>query len=147
MNRRQTDDPTGLGTALSAEYAAVYAYGAIGARLSGADASAARAAEEAHRSRRDELLLTLTARGVVPPAAASSYQLPFPVTDPQQARRLAVLIEDRVAAVWHAVLPQVPAEDRQRALDALVDAAVRATEWRLAAGEDPPTVPFPGATA
>jgi hypothetical protein len=44
------------------------------------------------------------------------------------------------------VLPAVTGTDRARALTALVDAAVRATGWRLAAGVAPATVPFPGAS-
>ena len=43
-------------------------------------------------------------------------------------------------------LADVTGEDRRMAVAALVDAAVRATGWRQAAGMDPATVPFPGAT-
>ena len=74
------------------------------------------------------------------------YQAPFPVTGPDQARELAILVEERVAAVWRATLADVTGEDRRMAVAALVDAAVRATGWRQAAGMDPATVPFPGAT-
>jgi hypothetical protein len=134
----------GLGDALAAEHAAIFAYGVIGVRLDGGEARAARAAEEAHRSRRDTLLLRLAERGDTAPVAAPSYQLPFPVTDAGGARRLAILVEERVGAVWRAVLPAATREDRTEALDALVDAAVRATRWRLAAQVAPPTVAFPG---
>lgn len=133
-----------LPDALAAEHAAIFAYGVIGGRLDGEDAGLARAAEEAHRSRRDALLLRLAARGETGPVAAASYQLPFPVTGAGPARELAILVEERVAAVWRAVLPAAGHEDRAEALDALVDAAVRATGWRAAAGLAPTTVPFPG---
>ena len=136
-----------LAGALAAEHAAIFAYGPIGARLAGAAGiQAARAAEEAHRTRRDELVRALAERGAPAPAVEPGYQLPFPLTGPEDAERLAVLVEERVGAVWRAVLPAVTGTDRARALTALVDAAVRATGWRLAAGVAPATVPFPGAS-
>lgn len=142
----QDSDPTRLADALAAEHAAIFAYGLIGVRLAGSDSEsgAARGAEEAHRARRDALVLTLTERGARAPVAEPSYQLPFEVTDAGAARRLAVLVEERVAAVWRAALPAVTGADRAPALDALVDAAVRATGWRRAAGVVPATIPFPG---
>jgi hypothetical protein len=140
----QRIDHTGLMRALAAEYAAVFAYGPIGVHLDGDDEAAARAAEDAHRDRRDALLLTLADRGVEPPVAAAAYQLPFPVAGAEPARELAILVEERVAASWRAVLPAVAGDDRASALAALVDAAVRATGWRLAAGLDPATRAFPG---
>jgi hypothetical protein len=33
------------------------------------------------------------------------------------------------------------------ALDALIDCAMRATQWRVTAGITPATVPFPGTSA
>lgn len=133
-----------LTDALAAEQAAVFAYGPIGVRLDDDEADAARDAEQTHRGRRDELVVALAARGAQPPAAAVSYQLPFPVTREEEARQLAVLVEERVAAVWRTALPAVAGADREQALAALVDAAVRATRWRAAAGITPATVAFPG---
>ncbi|MCG5438661.1 DUF4439 domain-containing protein, partial [Micromonospora foliorum] len=49
---RQPSAGEALAAALSAEYAAIYAYGRIGVRLSGAARDAARQAEAAHRRRR-----------------------------------------------------------------------------------------------
>lgn len=132
--------------ALAAEHAASYAYGAIGARLEDDLAEDAREVEQAHRQRRDTLVVLLDERGVTAPAPAAAYQLPFPVTDSDAGLQLAVLIEERVAAVWRAALPEVTRDDRVLALAALVDAAVRATRWRMAAGVTPATVPFPGAS-
>lgn len=134
----------GLAEALAAEHAAIFAYGAIGVQLTEDEAASAREAEEVHRERRDALLVTLAQRGVEPPAAAAAYELPFPVTDAEAARELAALVEDRVAVIWRAALPLVAAADRQAALAALVDAAVRATGWRLTAGTQPATTAFPG---
>ncbi|MFC0006177.1 ferritin-like domain-containing protein [Micromonospora siamensis] len=133
-----------LTAALTAEYAAIYAYGPIGVRLSDAARSAARAAEAAHRNRRDALVLQLSAGGAEVPADHAGYALPFPVTDRASALRLAVEIEDRTAGFWRAALAETEGADRNRALAALTDCALRATRWRRVAGVTPLTVPFPG---
>jgi hypothetical protein len=136
-----------LAAALAAEHAAIYAYGPIGARLTGDAAKQAREAEAAHRRRRDSLVLLLTTRGDEVPGAAAGYELPFPVTDEASALRLAVQVEERTAAVWRAALPATEGAERTRALDGLTDAAIRATRWRRRAGIAPATVPFPGRPA
>jgi hypothetical protein len=131
---------TDLADALAAEHAAIFAYGVIGAHLED-HRSTAREAEQAHRTRRDELVLLL---GDLAPAAEPSYQLPFPVENPDDAGRLAIVVEERVAATWRALLAESGAGDRERALDALTDAAVRATRWRVVARLEPAAIPFPG---
>lgn len=133
-----------LAAALSAEYAAIFAYGPIGVRLSGEQAREARAAEAAHRTRRDTLVVWLAERGATVPAAEPAYALPFPVTDAASAMRLAIEIEMRTAAVWRAAIPATNGVQRSQAIDALTDCAVRATRWRLRAGVVPATVAFPG---
>jgi hypothetical protein len=134
-----------LGTALAAEHAAVYAYGVLGARLTGHARGDAVSAEAAHRARRDALLLRLARRGAAAPVAAPAYALPFPVTDAASALRLAVLVEERAAAAWRAAVPATGREDRTTAVAALTDCAVRAARWRLLARPGTPaTVPFPG---
>ncbi|QDY07079.1 DUF4439 domain-containing protein [Micromonospora sp. HM134] len=133
-----------LADALTAEYAAIYAYGPIGVHLTDADRRAARAAEAAHRSRRDALVLQLSSAGGTVPADQAGYALPFPVTDRAAALRLAVQVEERTGAFWRAALPVTTGADRTRALNALTDCAVRATRWRRSAGITPLTVPFPG---
>ncbi|GIJ26866.1 hypothetical protein Vqi01_20280 [Micromonospora qiuiae] len=133
-----------LAQALIAEYAAIWAYGPIGVRLTGAERKAAITAEAAHRARRDALVVQLsTGGGSVPPDRAG-YALPFPVTDRASALQLAVQVEERTAAFWRAVLPTSAGAERDRALGALVEYAVRATRWRRSAGISPLTVAFPG---
>ncbi|HEY0357304.1 MAG TPA: ferritin-like domain-containing protein [Mycobacteriales bacterium] len=134
-----------LGTALAAEHAAVYAYGVLGARLTGAARRDAVAAEAAHRARRDGLLRRLAGGGEPPAPAAPAYTLPFPVTDAASALRLAVLVEERTAAAWRAAVPGTGRADRTTAVTALTDCAVRAARWRRRADPaTPATVPFPG---
>jgi hypothetical protein len=132
-----------LASALVAEHAAIYGYGALGAHLSGPALTQAQQAEAAHRTRRDDLLVRLTRAGVNPPAAALAYTLPFPVTDPADAERLAVQLEERTAAIWRAALGPTSGDQRKLALDALVDAAIWAARWRRASGTEPGTVPLP----
>ena len=134
-----------LSVALAAEHAAIFGYGVAGARLDGAVQEAARQAEAAHRARRDELLARLSATGATPPPPEPAYALPFPVPDAASALRLAVYLEERTAAVWRHAVAGTESAQRQLALDALVDCAVRATRWRAAAGIAPATVPLPGA--
>ena len=133
-----------LTAALAAEEAAIYAYGPIGVRLTGTGRDEARAAEAAHRNRRDALVSRLHEQSAPPAPVSAGYALPFPVTDRGSALKLATVVEDAVAATWRAALPVTQGADRQTALAALTDAAVRATRWRRLAGVSPVTVPFPG---
>jgi hypothetical protein len=133
-----------LADALPAEHAAIYAYGVIGAHLTGAAATAARAAETAHRARRDALVGQLSGGAGTPAPPEPVYALPFAVTDQASALRLAVDVEDRTGAIWRSALASTTDDQRQAALNALVDCAVRATGFRRAAGITPATVEFPG---
>ncbi|GAA4562312.1 hypothetical protein GCM10023176_03200 [Micromonospora coerulea] len=140
--------PTGpaeaLAAALTAEYAAIWAYGPIGVRLTDAARTAARAAEAAHRARRDALILQLSSGGGQVPADRAGYALPYPVNDRASALKLAIEIEERTAGFWRAALPHTTGADRNQALAALTDCALRATRWRRTARVTPITVPFPG---
>lgn len=143
----QGESGEALAAALTAEYAAIFAYGPIGVRLSDAARDAARAAEAAHRARRDALVLRLSSAGATVPSGQAGYALPFPVTNRTSALRLAVQVEERAAAFWRAVLPVTTGAERRQALAALTDCALRATRWRRTAKVTPLTVPFPGRPA
>lgn len=136
-----------LGSALAAEEAAIYAYGLVGVNVSAkAEVTEARAAEAAHRARRDVLVSRLAELRASTAPAPAGYELPFPITDRAAALKLAVQVEDGVAQAWRAALPVTTDADRSTALSALTDAAVRATRWRRTAGLTPITLPFPGRT-
>ncbi|AGL20324.1 ferritin-like domain-containing protein [Actinoplanes sp. N902-109] len=136
---------TELSAALAAEEAAIYAYGTLGVKLtSDSDQTEARAAEQAHRERRDALVLRLAALKASAAPAPAGYELPFPVTDRAGALKLAIQVEDGVAQAWRAVLPVTREGDRSTALSALTDAAVRATRWRKRAKVTPLTMAWPG---
>lgn len=133
-----------LSTALAAEHAAIFGYGAVGARLDAAGQTAARQAEAAHRSRRDAVVVRIAAANATPPPAAPAYELPFPVTDRPSALKLAIALEEGAAHAWRQALAATSGDDRKLAVEALMDCAVRATRWRSTAGISPSTVPFPG---
>lgn len=132
-----------LAAVLVAEHAAIYGYGVLGAHLTGSALTQAQQAEAAHRSRRDDLLVRLTAAGAKPPAADVAYALPFPVTDATSAQKLAVQLEERTAAIWRVALGPTMGDQRKLVLAGLVDAALRAARWRRATGTQPGTVALP----
>ena len=135
-----------LGATLSAEEAAIYAYGLLGVHLTGTDRELARTAETDHRARRDLLVATLAALKASTAPAPAGYDLPFPVTDRSSALKLAIRIEDGVAQAWQAAVGATTGADRTTALSALSATAVQAAKWRKRAGVTPVTMAFPGRT-
>jgi hypothetical protein len=111
--------------AINGEDAAIYAYGVIGARSRGARAALARRALTAHRARREALQATIAE----PVAAASAYDLPFPVEDAQDAARLAVLVENRMAALLADVAAATADDRRAQAVTGAMESAARAIAW------------------
>jgi hypothetical protein len=118
-----------LQRALTAEHAAVYGYGVAGARLSGSAVRAARAALDAHRSRRDRLRSLIVDLGAQPVAAAPAYRLPFAVSDAADAKRLAAHIESETAVAYGALAAAATGAERALAARSLQEAAVRAVTW------------------
>jgi len=119
-----------LQAALAAEHAAVYGYGVVGGRIGAGRQSEARAAYDAHRARRDELERTVQDLGGRPVAAGAAYALPFAVSGPADAVRLAAELEDRIAGVYSDLVRAAEGDRRAAAAVALRDAAVRAVRWR-----------------
>jgi len=119
-----------LQAALAGEHACVYGYGLLGPYASDGDEPAVRAAYAAHRIRRDLLSAQVRARSADPEAALAAYSVPFAVTDPASARRLAGLLEQRLAPLY-ADLVAVTSNPalRETAARALVETTVRAATW------------------
>ena len=110
--------------------AAVYAYGLVAARLPvGSERSSALSAMAWHRSQRDSLRARITALGATPPAAAAAYTPPFPVTDAASARRLAALVEDRLAGQWAGLAAESNAAARTRDALTAQTCATRVVMW------------------
>jgi Domain of unknown function (DUF4439) len=124
--------------ALAAEFAAVYGYGVLGAHLSGAARSQAARALAWHQAQQVTLAAALTAAGVTPPLPEPAYVLPFPVTSASSAGRLAVRLEDDVAAAYADLVAASSGSDRTTAALDLASCAVRGAQWRGF------SVPFPG---
>jgi hypothetical protein len=118
-----------LQTVLAGTDAAVYAYGVVAARLSGSGLQRALSDMAAHRAARDTLAAQLTAAGAVPTPAAAAYDLPLPVTDATSARRLAALVEDRLAGQWAGLAAASDGAERTSAARAAVLCSVRQVSW------------------
>jgi hypothetical protein len=136
--RGRAKEIAALQAALSAEDAAVFGYGVVGAHLTGTQRAAAGRDWVAHETGRDTLTRMLLSVGAQPVPAAAAYALPFPVRDAPEAAQLAAYMEDRVTAAYLGVValpgPRLRAFGAQQARAA----ALRAAAWR---GH---CVPFPG---
>jgi len=128
--------------ALAGEHAAVYLYGVVGGRVSVSTHpslwNAVRAAYTTHRGRRDQLIAMVRAAGEQPVAAEVSYELPNPARTPAQLTRTSREVEQRCTALYADMVGSTAGANRQWALEAISDAAVR----QLGFGADPE--PFPG---
>ncbi len=127
--------------ALAAEHAAVYGYGVAGAMLAGPGQSDARADWTAHQVARDNLVTMLSRLGATPVAASPAYQLPFPVTTPQSAAKLAAALEEGVTRAYLALVAVSNPTLRTFAAQSMQTAANRALAWSGT------TTAFPGMPA
>ncbi|MEW9532288.1 ferritin-like domain-containing protein [Microbispora sp. NPDC049125] len=127
-----------LAKALSAEHAAVYAYGVVGGRTSGRLRARATSAFDAHRARRDRLRTLIEQRGGRPAEPGPMYRLPFEVRTTADAVRLAVIVEERLTTAYLEL-----AADRDPALRRLAAAAAQECATR-AYGWQPVVNAFPG---
>lgn len=115
--------------ALAGEHACVYGYGVVGAHLPDGG-PAALAALAAHRDRRDALMVLIREAGADPVAAEPGYALPSPVTDGATARALAVLLEERLGALYADLVGTAETPElREFAVRGVVAAAVQALSW------------------
>lgn len=134
-----------LQATLAVEHAALYMYGVLGGRVSSsaepALAADLRSAHDLHRERRDqltEIVLTVGPDGTVPVAAEVSYELTTPARTAAQCRTAALDVERACAAAYATAVGSTSGANRQWAIDALEDAAVRGLRF----GDEP--VPYPG---
>ena len=123
-----------LQTTLEAEHAAVYVYGLLGSRTSNAGEpelyAALRAAYEAHRDRRDQLIGEIAGLDAVPSPAATAYTPP-PGLDTGEGRTHAALeLERACARTYAALVGATTGNRRSEAIGLLNDAAVRELSFR-----------------
>ena len=114
---------------LAGEHAAVYVFRALAGRVSAsaqpALAEGLATAYTTHRGRRDPLTALVRTAGGDPVAAEVSYELPNPSRTAVQLRAGALVTEQRCAEVYAAMVGSTSRGDRQWAIDALTDTAVR----------------------
>ncbi|GAA3522174.1 ferritin-like domain-containing protein [Nocardioides daeguensis] len=122
-----------LQTTLAAEHAAVFVYGALGGQTSRSGSpvlyDAVTSAYTTHRSRRDELTARLTAAGADPVAAEPGYGLPADLGTPAAVRARAQELEESAATTYAYLVANTNADARAWAIDACIDAAVRAVAF------------------
>ena len=115
--------------ALAGEHAAVYVYGVLGGRTSLSSepdlSNKVRAAYDVHRGRRDQLTAMVRAADATPVAAEVSYDLPNAAKTRLQLTQAALELEQRCTAVYADMVGSTSGANRQWALEAINDAAVR----------------------
>lgn len=118
-----------LQSGLAAEHATVYVYGVIGGRVSLSSeqilSEKVRTAYNLHRGRRDQLIAMVRTADEDPVVSEVSYQLPNRASTPGQLSAAALELEQRCAAVYADLVGSTAGANRQWAIDALNDAAVR----------------------
>jgi len=120
---------------LSAEHAAVYGYGLVGARLTLTEEAGAAAALAAHQNRRDAVIRLIRDQGGTPVAALPAYVPKRPLIDRPAAIQLAVTLEEDCAAACTGVVSAtVDPSIRRTAAGWLTDVAVRDELWRARLG-------------
>ena len=130
-----------LQTALAAEHAAVFVYGALGAQTSRSGDPALyaelTAAYTVHQERRDALTRAIRGAGGEPVAAEPGYELPADLSTPVAVARRALALERSCAATYAFLVASTSGERRRWAVQALLDAAVR----ELRFGGEPERLP------
>jgi Domain of unknown function (DUF4439) len=126
---RSSEQIAAMQDALAAEQAASYAYGVVGAHLTGQRFNAAAADCVAHERARDSLTKMIIALGAQPHPAAAAYRMPIAVTTTAQATSLAVILEQQVAAAYLSLVAARDPVLRTFAAARMQDAAVRAVHW------------------
>ncbi|HZI96546.1 MAG TPA: DUF4439 domain-containing protein [Actinomycetales bacterium] len=126
-----------LVTALDGEYAAVYTFGVIAARLADAQRERAVISMEAHDLVVERLSHWLAEAELDVPPSAPAYQVPA-LASAADAVALATSIEEQVAVLDASLVAAATGDLRAAAADLLVQRALAASAWRGAG------VPFPG---
>ncbi|MFA1549958.1 ferritin-like domain-containing protein [Actinomadura chokoriensis] len=138
---RSTSDAEALRAALAAEHAAVYGYGLLGARLTGALREVAKDMWNGHRAQRDRLESILSGE---PVPAATAYRPRVRVSDARGAARLAVALEDDLVPAYVGLAGASSPDLRAFAADSAQRAMARSARWRVKAGAAIPRDAFPG---
>ncbi len=135
-----------LQAALAGQYAAMYAYGRAGGRLT-SDQDEAFADLEVHRTRRDQLRAWLTEDGQAPLPPAPAYQVPENLRSDASARELLATVELRLIPLYTELVAEAMGNTERRvwAIRCIRECALTAQRWGAAGqafpwpqGEPPP---------
>lgn len=141
------DQPTidALQDVLATEHAALWCYSLAVAFLGGAQLDRARTDSRDHLELRGAMERTLSRLGVPAVSAQPAYATPAPVTDAKSAAALLEVAESDTMAAWRSLLERTTDQGvRRSALQALTDATLRGSRWRVVTAH-PPAIPiFPG---
>lgn len=122
-----------LQTTLAGEHAALYVYGLLGGRTSRTDSprlyDQLQAAYAHHRSRRDHLAGLLADEGATPTPAAGGYATPPGIETARGVQAAALAVEEACAATYAYLVAETTQAERQWAVGALTDAAVRSLSF------------------
>ncbi|SDD21008.1 DUF4439 domain-containing protein [Glycomyces harbinensis] len=133
---------TAVDTGLAAEYAAIYAYGAMAVHLDGDPRTLAEALESEHRSRRDALLDYYDAHGLEAAPSQAGYDIEH-VEDAAGAEAVLLAVELNVTTAWRSGVAATEPTEREISMRMYADSAVSLARWRLAVGQ-PFADPWPG---
>jgi Domain of unknown function (DUF4439) len=116
---------------LAAEQAASYGYGIVGAHMAQGSPAQAVATKDwvAHVRSVDHLTQFISAGGATPVPAAVAYELPFPVSTPFQAAKLAATLEDRVSQAYLALVALPEPSLRNFGAQQVRACALRSEAW------------------
>jgi hypothetical protein len=138
-----TAEGDALTALLTAEHAAIYGYGVLGARLDERTRELALQAFEGHRSRRNRLDAAMRARSLTPPTTAAAYDVR--VADRTGALQLAQRIENDLGVLWRDLVGATDdAALRALATAGLQASAVQLVVWRRVEGPASLPDPLPG---
>ncbi|MDP4014009.1 MAG: ferritin-like domain-containing protein [Candidatus Nanopelagicales bacterium] len=110
------------------EEAAIYGYEVLTAQLVGAERIKALRAVKSHEHARDNARDRLTEGGGNLDAPAA-YDLPFSITSPASAKRLAILLELRLVSVYASTVRPTDGSARAYAAASAQKCASRAVGW------------------
>lgn len=130
-----------LQAALAGEYAAMYAYGRAGGRLT-SDQTLALADLEVHRTRRDQLRAWLAEDGQEPLPPAPAYEVPSDLRSDPSARELLATVELRLIPLYTELVAEAMgnADRRVWAIRCIRQCALSAQAW----GAMGQAFPWPG---
>lgn len=125
--------------ALAGAYAAIYAYGIVGAQVTIDERPAAESAITSHRAARDQLRSVMAELAIPAPPAEPAYAT-GEIDTPEAARQLAVSVETALVPRYANLAAQVVGQQRGWCAAQAQQCATRAVSW------GGPSAAFPGVT-